>query len=364
MNKHKRLISLDAFRGFTIAAMILVNYQGNWNYIFQPLRHAKWNGLTPTDLIFPFFIFIVGLSITLAYTKRIEAGASKNSLYRKIVSRSLKIYIVGVLLGLYPDFNFDRIHCTGVLQRISIVFLVSSLLFLNLRWRAQLVIAAILLIGYWLAMVLIKTPGFDRAMLEPGINLAAWVDSKILPGFEWQKRWTAEGIFSTLPAIATGITGMLAGLLILGKLPREHKVIYLFSFGFFALCIGYLWHYNFPINKGLWNSSYVMVTSGLAAMLLSVSMFFVDIKGRTRFTKPGIIFGSNAITIYVLADAIAPLFYDLKFFGYNLNTYFMNIFEGATWSMKIGSLLFALLYVGLCFIPGWILYHKKIFIKL
>lgn len=364
MAEFKRLISLDAFRGFTIAAMIMVNNPGSWGHVYPPLLHADWNGLTPTDLIFPFFIFIVGVSIALAYTKRLQAGVAKKPMYKKILFRSLKIFAVGILLWLFPKFDFGTIRYAGVLQRIAIVFLVSALLFLNSRWKTQAIVAGILLVGYWLAMVLIPTPGYGQPMLEPGANLAAWIDSKLLPGYLWQKTWDPEGLLSTLPAIATGITGMLAGHLILSNMPQERKVIYLFSLSFFAFIIGFFWNYIFPMNKNIWTSSFVMVTSGLAGMVLAVSIFFVDMLGRTRFTKPGIIFGSNAITVYVLADVWRLPFYSWKIGGNSLNMHFLDLFEKMGWSLKFGSFLYAVLFIGFNFIPAYILYKKKIFIKL
>ena len=364
MTEVKRLISLDAFRGFTIAAMIMVNNPGSWRHVYEPLLHVKWHGITPTDLIFPFFIFIVGVSIALAYSKRLKAGMPRGPMYRKIIIRSLKIFLVGILLWLFPKFDLENIRYAGVLQRIAIVFFASAFLFLNTRWKTQAVIAAILLIGYWLAMVLIPTPGYGQPMLEPGANLAAFIDSKFLPGYMWQKTWDPEGILSTFPAIATGITGLLAGHIVLSKLSAERKVIYLFSFGLFAFMIGYMWNYIFPINKNIWTSSFVMVTSGLAAMILAVSMFFVDMRGHTRFTKAGIVFGSNAIAVYVLADVWGQFFYNIKYFGSSLNVHFMNMFESAGWSLKFGSFLFAFLFICFNYIPAWILYKKKIFIKL
>ncbi|MEN8116739.1 MAG: heparan-alpha-glucosaminide N-acetyltransferase domain-containing protein [Bacteroidota bacterium] len=364
MAEIKRLISLDAFRGFTIAAMIMVNNPGSWSHVYKPLLHADWNGLTPTDLIFPFFIFIVGVSIVLAYTKRLQAGVAKGPMYKKIVIRSIKIFVVGILLWLFPKFDFETLRIAGVLQRIAIVFLVSAILFLITKWKTQAVVAGIILVGYWLAMVLIPTPGHGQVMLEPGANLAAWIDSKFLPGYMWQKTWDPEGLFSTLPAIATGITGMLAGHLIVSNLQQERKVIYLFSISFFAFLIGYFWNYTFPINKNIWTSSFVLATSGLAGMVLAVSIFFVDIIGRTRLTKPGIIFGSNAIAVYVLADVWGQFFYRINIGGSSLNIHFLNMFEQFNWSLKFGSLLYSLIFIGFNFIPAWILYKKKIFIKL
>ncbi|WP_340111226.1 acyltransferase family protein [Maribellus mangrovi] len=364
MGEFKRLISLDAFRGFTIAAMIMVNNPATWSHIYPPLRHAEWNGLTPTDLIFPFFIFIVGVSVALAYTKRLEAGIPKGPMYRKIVIRTIKIFAVGILLWLFPKFDFENVRIAGVLQRIAIVFLVSALLFLNTRWKTQAIVAAILLVGYWLVMVLIPTPGYDKVMLEPGANIAAWIDSKFLPGYLWQKTWDPEGILSTLPAIATGISGMLAGHLILSNKSQERKVIYLFTLSFFAFVVGFFWSYIFPVNKSIWTSSFVLVTSGLAGMTLAASIFVVDILGRTRFTKPGIIFGSNAIAVYVLSDVWRLPFYTWKFGGESLNVHWMNMFESLDWSLNLGSFTYAVIFIAFNFIPAWILYKKRIFIKL
>lgn len=364
MAEIKRLISLDAFRGFTIAAMIMVNNPASWNHIYPPLRHASWNGLTPTDLIFPFFIFIVGVSITLAYTKRLNAGVAKGPIYQKIVIRSLKIFVVGILLWLFPKFSFESIRVAGVLQRIAIVFLACAFLFLNSKWKTQVIIALTLLVIYWLVMLFIPTPGYGKVILEPGANMAAWIDSKFLPGYLWNETWDPEGILSTLPAIATGISGMLAGHLILSNLPQERKIIYLFSFSFFAFTLGFFWNYIFPINKNIWTSSFVMATSGLAGMVLAASIFFVDILGRTRFTKPGIIFGSNAIAVYVLADVWRLPFYSWEIGGSSLNNHWMRLFEKVNWSLELGSFIYAALFIGFNFIPAWILYKKGIFIKL
>lgn len=364
MTELKRLISLDAFRGFTIAAMVMVNNPASWSYVYPPLGHASWNGLTPTDLIFPFFIFMVGISVALAYTKRLNIGSPKGPMYKKIVIRSIKIFAVGIFLWLFPNFNFESIRFAGVLPRIAVVFLACAFLFLNSKWKTQAIVAGILLVGYWLVMCFIPTPGYGKVMLEPGANIAAWIDSKYLPGYLWQETWDPEGLLSTLPAIATGITGMLAGHLVLSKIEPERKIIYLFSISFFAFIIGFFWNYIFPINKSIWTSSFVMVTSGLAGMVLAVSIFFVDILGRTRFTKVGIIFGSNAITVYVLASFWRIPFYTLKIAGESLNNHWLNLFENLGWSMNFGSFTYAAMFISLNFIPAYFLYKKKIFIKL
>lgn len=361
---NQRLISLDAFRGFTIAAMILVNNPGSWAHVYSPLLHAQWNGCTPTDLIFPFFLFIVGVSIALSYSKRLVEGSDKKKLIQKIVFRSLKIFAVGVALNIILSLSFKDIRIAGVLQRIALVFLICSLIYLYSGWKTQLITASMLLVFYWLTMMLIPTPGYDKAMFEPGINLAAWIDSILLPGHMWQGTWDPEGIYSTLPAIATGITGMLAGRLLISNLTLEAKVNWLFTLGLASAIIGFAWGWVFPINKNLWTSSFVLFTSGLASMSLAALMFLIDIQKTTRFTKFGIIFGANAITIYVLAELLTLVFYRLPIAGAALNEHFMNWFQTAGWSLKLASLLCALIYIGINFIPATILFRKKIFIKL
>lgn len=364
MRDKERLMSLDAFRGFTIAAMIMVNNPGSWSHVYAPLLHKPWHGITVTDLIFPFFLFIVGISIALAYTKRVEAGIPKGDMYKRIVWRSVKIFAVGIFLSLYPKFNFEELRVAGVLQRIAIVFLVCAILFLSVRWKKQAVTGVALLILYWLAMVLIPTPGYGKPMLEPGINLAAWIDSYMLPGRMWQKTWDPEGLFSTFPAIATGITGMLAGSLIVSKKTTEEKIIWLFTAGFIALAIGHAWSWFFPLNKNIWTSSFVMVTSGLAALTLATSMYIIDVSGYKKIACPGVVFGSNAITVYVLAGVVGYLFYGIHMGGASLNVHFMNLLTGIGFEPRFSSFLFAFLYIGLFYIPAWIMHKKNIFIKL
>ena len=365
--ENKRLLSLDAFRGFTIAAMILVNFPGNGDHVFSPLQHTHWNGISFTDLIAPFFLFIVGVSIAFAYTKRLEAGIPVRSMYGKLFSRALKIFAVGMflnLLGILDDFSFSELRWTGTLHRIAIVFLVCGLLFLKTGWKTQAITGAVILIGYWLAMTLIPTPGYDRAMLEPGINLAAWVDSKWMPGAMWQGTWDPEGILSTFPSIVTGITGMLVGTLILGKKSQEHKVMTLFTIGFVTAIVGVIWSWVSPLNENLWTSSFVLFTSGLACMTLAGSLFLIDILHYKKVANFGIIYGSNAITIYVLADIFALFFYGLQLGGASLNDHYFNFFTALGGAPKIISMTYALIYVGINFIPAWVLYKRNIFIKL
>ena len=359
-----RLISLDALRGFTIAAMIMVNYPGSENYIYFPLRHTEWNGLSFTDQIAPYFLYFVGVSIALAYSKRLDAGTARATLYRKIFFRSLKIYAVGMFLNLMPGFDFHTIRWTGTLQRIAIVFGLSALLYLNTNWKQQAWIAFGLLVSYWLALTCIPTPGVGKVMLEPGVNIVAWIDTKFLPGRMWRGTWDPESLLTNITSVVSCITGMLAGrLLLTDKTPGE-KVNYLMTAGTFMALAGYLWGLAFPLNENLWTSSFVLVTSGFASLLFGAFYFLVDIKGHTWGTKPGIIFGANAITIYFFADVWALIFYDTKWGGVSLNDRFVNGWTSAGADPRLASWVYALLFVGVNFIPAWVLYRRKIFVKL
>lgn len=361
---NQRLISLDALRGFTIAAMVIVNNPGTWASVYPPLLHVEWNGATPTDFIFPFFVFIVGVSIVLAYSKQLEQGREKGELGRKIVWRAVKIFALGLFLWLYPNFNFPGIRWVGVLQRIAIVFMVCAFLFLYTDWRKQAWIGGGLLVGYWILMDYVPVPGIgapDLSVAEK--NWAHYLDDLLLPGRLWKHTWDPEGLLSTLPAIGTGISGMLAGHLILGEKDPYRKVAWLFFGGFAALLVGGIWGWEFPINKNIWTSSFVLVTSGFAAMGLAASMLLCDIKGVTGWTALGRIYGANAITAYVLAGVVRVLFYKDVFGMTALNRQWMDAATGAGMAGELASLLYAIFYMLVIFLPVWWLYRKKIFLK-
>ncbi|MEO6001266.1 MAG: heparan-alpha-glucosaminide N-acetyltransferase domain-containing protein [Chitinophagaceae bacterium] len=359
-----RLISLDALRGFTIALMIVVNFPGSENSVFFTLRHTEWNGLSVTDQVAPFFLFIIGVSIVFAFSKRLDDGSPKAGLYKKIVFRSLKIFAVGMFLNLMPTFDWHNIRWTGTLHRIAIVYLVCAILFLQANWKQQAWIAAVLLVAYGLALTCIPTPGAGKVMLEPGVNIVAWMDSKWLPGRMWRGNWDPESILTNITSIVSGVTGMLAGRLLLSNYSPNEKVNYLMTAGVFTAVAGYFWGLSFPVNENLWTSSFVLVTSGFAALLFGAFYFLVDIKGKTRGMFPGIVFGANAITVYFLADIWALIFYAAKFGGVALNTRAVNAMSNAGIDPRLASLLYALFFVCINFIPAWVLYRKKIFIKL
>ena len=361
----QRLLSLDVLRGITIAGMIVVNTPGTWEHVYPPLQHAEWNGLTPTDLVFPFFLFMVGISITLALGKRVEQGIPKSGVVGKIVKRSLIIFALGLFLALFPDFDFAHLRVAGVLPRIAIVYLVCSLVFLQLSWRAIAGVSAVTLVVYWLMLVLVPVPGVGAANLEPGTNLAAWLDRLLVPGRLYRDTWDPEGFLSTLPAIVSGFTGVLTGYWLRTSRRTEEKIIGMMVAGVLACLVGYLWHQVFPVNKNLWTSSYVLVSSGMALLLLGTLYWFIDVQNYRRWTPFFVAFGRNAITAYVLHGVLIGAFHiPLNGAGETLQgmSYrgLVQLGLGAT----LASFTWALLYLLLCFIPIWVMYQRKIMVKI
>ena len=359
----KRLLSLDFFRGITIAGMIIVNDPGSWSYVYAPLRHAEWNGATPTDLVFPFFLFIVGVSITLSLGNFKEKITT--SIYLKIIKRTIIIFALGVFLALFPDFDFYNLRVVGVLQRIALVYLICSIIFLHSNYKNQLILGSCLLVFYWIIMMYIPFNGNPAGTLEPGLNFAAWIDSFIVPGRMYQGTWDPEGLFSTIPSVATGISGMICGNIIKNNVSSNlEKIIKIFFWGSIILIISHFWDYIFPINKHIWTSSYVLYSSGLAMITLAMSMWIIDEKKYTSNIKFGLVFGSNAITAYVLHGIVWRLFQFPLIGGVGFQKFWMNT------GIKIGlpaefvSLDWALFYTIVIYIIIYQLYKRKIFIKI
>ncbi|WNJ21325.1 DUF5009 domain-containing protein [Pontibacter sp. G13] len=390
-----RIISLDALRGFTIAGMVIVNNPGTWGSVYDPLLHANWHGITPTDLIFPFFLFMVGVSISFAYTKRLAQGADKRALYKKVFVRSGKIMLIGWFLALFPFFDFANIRLAGVLPRISLVFLACACIFLNTRWKQQLWIAGGLLVGYWLLLAFVPVPidavieqalatgtilrSGDRiveleaihqisdhwiaANYQPGINFAAWFDRMALPGRFWEITWDPEGLLSTVPAIGSGMLGMLVGTLYQRESDTYRKLTYLFFVGFVMITLGTIWGWFMPLNKNLWSSSYTLWTAGAATLGFAACILVVDVWGYTRWTQLGRVYGANAITSFVLSGLLTWVFYRDIWFGHSLSQMFMGGMTGLGVGAKFASMLYAVLYMLVIYLPAHWLYRKEIFIK-
>ena len=281
--------------------MVLVNNPGTWAAIYWPLAHAEWHGWTPTDLVFPFFLFIVGAAIPLAFGRRVEAGGTKRDLYIKVIRRTLIIFALGLFLNGFPYFNLAEIRIPGVLQRIAVCYLFASLIFLSARLRVQVIIAVGLLILYWFLMTNLNAPGFAVGDLSKEGSLASWIDRVVLGPHIWKqgKVYDPEGILSTIPALATTLFGVLTGQWLRSERTTLEKLAGLFVAGAICVAIGWSWNATFPINKPLWTSSYVFFTGGLALQLLALCYWLVDIKGHRRWAWPFVVFGVNAIALFV-----------------------------------------------------------------
>jgi predicted acyltransferase len=366
-NKPERLLSIDFLRGITVAGMILVNNPGSWEFIYSPLKHASWNGCTPTDLVFPFFLFIVGLSIN--YSLGSYVGNSSGKIYLKIIKRSFILFVLGLFIAAFPYFELGTLRIPGVLQRIAIVFLISSLVFLKFSKRNQYIFTVSLLVLYWILMSFVPVPGIDLSNLQPGTNLAAWLDNLLLEGHLWQytRTWDPEGILSTLPAIASGMIGIFAADWMKKSIESGTKATWLFVAGTFLTLGGLIWDFSFPINKSLWTSSYVLYTSGLALHALAISYWFLDVRKVQIMTKPFIFFGANAITIYVGSELLSKIFYIVSLQTASGELSLKSIlFQSLNFSWlgpHNASLLAALIWVSLFWLIAMILYKKKIFIK-
>ena len=461
-----RLISLDVFRGLTIAGMVLVNNPGTWSHIYDPLEHAAWHGLTPTDWIFPFFLFIVGVAIPLALAKRVAAGLT-GKVYWKIFSRAAIIFLLGLAISVTPFFqfqasdapdslkmlvwlvmsgalfflllrnfkvaavliaasiigivamnlagynlvtyNFGTMRIPGVLQRIAVCYLIVSLIFLHTNWRQQLGIAVALLLGYWALMTLVPVPGCEVTTFnDKACNLAAWLDRTILTeDHMWRsaKVFDPEGILSTLPAIATTISGVLTGTWLrrrdflpytaestggivtperavdaasTGKvvlsdnssLVTRHLSLVsgLFFFGTILLAVGYIWSSYFPLNKSLWTSSYVLVTTGLALLVLGCCYWLIDLKCYKRWAWPFVVFGVNALPLFVFSGIMARMLGAMRVAGPDAKPVSLQkwIFDNIYLSIAQpvdASLMFAISFILLWLFLMWLLYRKRIIMK-
>jgi len=369
-DRPNRLISLDVFRGLTIAAMILVNDPGSWGHVYAPLRHAEWRGWTLADLVFPFFLFIVGVSVAVSFGRRLEAGEGKRPLYIKVIRRALILFALGLLLNGFPYYDMSTLRVPGVLQRIAVCYAAAAVIFLNSTWKGRLAWAAGLLLLYWAAMEWIPVPGAGAGHYEKGINLAAYVDGLLLKGHMWAQTgtWDPEGILSTIPAVSTTLFGALAGQWLTGGAAPRDKAAGLLAAGGAAAGIGELWDLLLPINKSLWTGSYALFTAGLASICLGAVYWLVDVRGIKRWAQPARVLGMNAIFAYVLAGIAARLLILIKVAGTGGNSdtlktwIYENLFASWLGGMN-GSLAYAIAFVigiYLCMLP---LYRKGIFIK-
>ena len=360
-----RLVSLDVFRGLTIAAMVVVNNPGDWGNVYAPLLHAPWDGWTPTDLIFPFFLFVVGVSITLS-AKSASGGA--------ILRRAAIILALGLFLAGYPRFDPSRWRIPGVLQRIALCYAGAALLYRGIGGDARrrgallMTIAAALCVTYWLVMIRVPVPGGLAGDLSPDGNLAAWLDRALMRGHLWRPTWDPEGLLSTVPALATTLFGVVSGMCLRSELPPERKVRALAIAGVVGIVLGLLWDPAFPINKNLWSSSYAVFTAGAASLGLALCYWAVDVRGWRAWTPPFVVLGTNALVLFVASGLLVKTLALIRLTGPGGVEMSASRYAYLSWfapfaAPKNASLLYALANLAVLFIPLAWMYRRRIFLR-
>lgn len=368
-----RLVSLDVLRGITIAFMILVN-NGVKNYPYPALEHSVWNGWTPTDLVFPTFLFLVGITIVFSFESRLGKGASKSSLLLHTFRRALILFLLGLVVNGFPYFPLGSLRIYGVLQRIALCFLIASILYLlDRRPGSKVVIVVVALAGYWILMRWVPVPGFglpcrDIPLLDPNRNLAAYLDRHIFPSRLFERVRDPEGLLSTLPAVGTTLLGMLTGIWLRSQRSPSRKALGMLLAGVLGILLGLLWGHWFPINKKLWTSSYVLFAAGCSLVALSICYWAVDIRNwKKGWTYVWLVFGMNAITTYVFselfASTLSAIHVHMGVVKVNLSWYiFLKCFAGIP-SHHLASLAYSISFVVVCVVPAVLLYRKNIFLK-
>lgn len=371
-----RLTAIDLLRGLTIAFMILVNNspeQALW-----PFKHADWNGFTPTDLVFPTFLFLVGVSITYSTAARLQQGATKASLLVHIIRRSVILYLLGIVVNSFPFFHLDTMRYYGVLPRIAICYLiVATLHLMGPAWRSKLVLGIAALLGYWALMRFVPVPGYGVpthgvALLDRDGNLAAWLDRQIFSAAHlYERTRDPEGLLSTIPALATTLIGLLTGYWLRSDRTLAQKARGIVFVGAGCLLLGGLWNVDFPINKKLWTSSYVLFAGGWSLLLLAFFLWIADLRraGEKHSMMPAwhmplLVFGTNSIFAYVFAELLQSLL-DVIHAGHNLSVQqwiYAPILRMAP-NGALAALIYSSLFVAVCWLPVYAFYRRRIFIK-
>ena len=375
LQRPNRLLSLDLFRGLTIAFMILVNNAGDFGAAYPPLLHSAWNGCTPTDVVFPTFLFIIGITTVISLSSRLSRGTPKRQLFLQIVRRTVILFLLGILVNSFPFFNLHTMRFFGILPRISVCYFVVATLYLfSQGWRDKLALVIAILIGYWMLLRFVPVPGYgvpthDVPFLDPVGNLAAWVNRSLFSASHLSEgTHDITGLGSTLPSIATTLLGLLTGLWLRTSRTLTQKVRNIAISGIGAVLLGFLWNFTFPINKQLWTSSFVLFTGGLSMLLLALFMWLADIsrpgRSRSRIDTPLLVFGTNAIAAYVFAELMEDAFNSIPTHpGINLQeTLYQSILHVVPDAAFV-SLLYSLGFVAVCWIFTYGLYRRGIFLK-
>ena len=365
--KAERLVSLDAFRGVIMALMILVNTAGGFPGAYGPLQHADWNGWTITDVVFPSFIWIVGVSLCLSLSKRLAAGAPRGPLVWRVLRRGAIIYGLGLLVYAFPYFHLSTLRVLGVLQRIAICYVAGSLLYLFTGLRTQIACIVLLLASYWALMMFVPVPGYGAGRLDVEGNLAHWVDRMVLGTHNYAstKTWDPEGVVSTLPAIASVLVGVMAAHLLRVKKALSERTTWLYFTGSVLLALGLVCNTWLPINKKLWTSSFAIFMAGLDFVMFASALWLIDGMGRRRFARPFVIFGMNAISIYMIAELLETTMGVVRWPGSSesLRGWLYGNLYAPVFSPANASFLFALSYVALMFAIAYGMYRRGWFLR-
>ncbi len=355
-----RLLSLDAFRGLTMLFMVLVN-NGGGPISYPPLQHSDWNGWTMTDTVFPSFLWIAGVAITLALGRRLEAGEAPGKLLKIVFRRAVIIYVLGLLVYAFPHFSLSHQRLLGVLQRIAICYLAASVIYLYCGVRTQIIWIISLFAVYWGMMAFINVPGYGPGNLTVEGNFAHYIDRIVLGthNYAQTKTWDPEGIVSTLPAIGTALLGVMAGHILRLPIPLALRRNRLLIAGGFLIALGLIWNLKLPINKKLWTDSFATFMAGLDFVVLAAFVWLVDERGIRKWIKPLTITGMNAITVYLASEFLSefldatPLHREIygRFFAPNASP--MN-----------ASLLWALSFTLLMYLLAWFLYRRRWFLRI
>ena len=379
--KPARMLSLDVLRGLDIGFMILVNNNGDGSRAFWALKHADWNGFTPTDLVFPTFLFLVGISTVFSTESRLAQGESKQSLFMHTLRRAVIIFLLGLLVNSFPHFNLHTLRYYGVLPRIAICyFIVACLYLVSPGWRDKVVLAILALGSYFVLMRFVPVPGYgmpgrDIPFLDRDANLVAWLDRHIFSASHlYEHTRDPEGLISTIPALGTALMGMLTGIWLRTQRSVAEKARWIAFSGLTCVLLGAAWNPWFPLNKKLWTSSFVLFAGGWSLLLLALSIWLVDIvrapegspdrAQRSKLFTPFLVFGTNAIVAYVFSELLAGAIGNIAVGTENLQQWLYHAILVAVPDPAFASLLYSLGFVAVCWIPVYLLYRKRIYIKI
>lgn len=368
----QRLLSIDVMRGITVAFMIMVNNNGQNDLAYRAMNHSPWNGFTPTDLVFPTFLFIMGISVVLSFGTPKALSTPKRTQVFHILRRFVFLVLLGLVVNGFPYFHLETLRIYGVLQRIAVCYLLAALLqLLTDRIAPRLALLAVALAGYWILLRWVPVPGHgvpgkDFPLLDPNINLTAYIDRQVFPHRLFEGTRDPEGLLSDLPSFGSTLLGMIAGWYLKRMQPAWSKLRGLMISGILLLAAGLLWAQSFPLNKKLWTSSYVLYASGWSVMILAACYFVLEIKQwRGRWTYPWLVFGTNAITVYVFSELLSSA---VAVFHVKLQQSFQQfVYSGFFYhlgSPAFGSLIYSIVFAAVCCLPAWFLYRQRIFIKL